>query len=40
MPYEERLRNYEREKQQLQHKSLNHVEYQIEIQKLADKWRV
>lgn len=40
MNYEERLRKYEEEKRLLQNKNLNYLEYQKEIQKLADKWRI
>lgn len=40
MTYQDRLREYEREKRKLQQQNLTDVEYMQAIKKLADKWRV
>ena len=39
-PYKERLRNYEREKQQLLCKGLSWQKYQTELKKLAEKYEL
>ena len=40
MSYEERLREYEKEKAMLRFKNLSYEEYEREIRRIADKWRV
>lgn len=40
MTYNDRLREYEREKRKLQAAGLSWKEYEIAIRKLADKWRI
>ncbi len=40
MTYDDRLREYEREKAKLRMQPLTDREYEIAIRKLADKWRI
>lgn len=40
MTYDERLRNYEIEKRRLQNKNLSYKEYEIELRKLIEKWKI
>lgn len=40
MKYEDRLHAYERDKSRLKQMPLSDREYEQEIKKLADKWRV
>ncbi len=40
MTYSERLRYYESEKRQLWNTNLSAKEYEKEIKKLADKWKI
>lgn len=40
MSYEERLREYEKEKTRLRLKNLSYEEYEREIIRIANKWRV
>ena len=40
MSYQERLKKYEEEKRQLQNTNLSAKEYEKEIKKLADKWKI
>ena len=40
MDYNDRLREYEREKRKLQAAGLSWKEYEIAIRKRADKWRI
>ena len=40
MSYEQRLREYTREKQEILSKGLTFKQYEIEIKRLAKKWRI
>lgn len=40
MKYEDRLREYEKEKAKLRMQPLSDKEYEQAIKKLADKWRI